>query len=247
MALPKQKVNLYEKRIARLKKKLDAQETLRAAQRTHYGNVVAKYMAELRGARNQIDSMTTSALQDHFKINEYENEQAVYLKQNAELSQDLQKIEKMLKDSNAKHKLWYDRCLDRDQSIANLQNDIARAAIEIAELRQTFSYRAWIVITMWLAGVRMAIPTRLKLLKQRIKIRWTIARLSKRRVDALYEAGYIPEKLVKSALAYYEHDRQRMEIDEQIRVIHGGADSTTFVRESKPSLWRRWNIFLGRA
>jgi len=237
-------VGLYEKRIARLKKKLYAQETLRAEQREHYGHIVAKHLARERGLETTVSQLTTSALQDHFKLNEYENQQAVYLKQNAELSAQLQKDLPTLRRLNKEYWEANVRLREREErstkTIEDLIADLERA-------RQTLQYRIWMAITMWLAGVRMAIPTRLKLLKQRIKIRWTIARLSKRRVDALYEAGHIPEKLVKSALAYYEHDRQRMEIDEQIRVIHGGSDSATYVREEKPSLWRRWNIWLGRA
>jgi DNA repair exonuclease SbcCD ATPase subunit len=229
-------VSLYEKRIARLKKKLDAQETLRAEQRTHYGDVLAKYMTELRGARNQIESLTTSALQDHFKINEYENQQAVYLKQNAELSQDLQKVTKRYNENVVSTNKMLDTIVQLKDDIRFLQEDLANA-------RKTLRYRIYI----WASGFPDVMRARLHVLKQRIKIRWTISRLSKRRVDALYEAGHIPEKLVKSALAYYEHDRQRMEIDEQIRVIHGGSDWATYVRAEKPSLWRRWNIFLGRA
>jgi hypothetical protein len=244
MALPKQKVNLYERRIARLKKKLDKQETLRAAQRTHYGNVVAKHLAVERSLETQVSNLTTSALQDHFKINEYENQQAVYLKQNAELSAQLQKDLPTLRRLNKEYWEANVRLREREERSTQTIEDLI-ADLELA--KQALQYRIWVAITMWLAGVRMAIPTRLNLLKQRIKIRWTIARLSKRRVDALYEAGHIPEKLVKSAIAYYEHDRQRMKIDEQIRLIHGGADSATYVRAVKPSLWRRWNIFLGRA
>jgi hypothetical protein len=240
MALPKQKVNLYERRIARLKKDVEQQRKLRREMSTAFANAKVQYAdivaSHMVSARKATDTVTQQA----FKISELENQLAVQFKQNAELSSDLQKVTKRYNENFVST----NKILD---TIAMLKDDKRFLEEDLARARQAFGYRLWIAITIWWGSLLMAIATRLKLLKQRIKIRWTIARLSKRRVDALYEAGHIPEKLVKSALAYYEHDRKRMEIDEEIRLIHGGADSATYVRESKPSLWRRWNIFLGRA
>jgi DNA repair exonuclease SbcCD ATPase subunit len=255
MALSKQKVNLYERRIARLKKDVEQQRTLRREMSTAFANAKVQYAdivaSHMVSARKATDTVTQQA----FKISELENQLAVQFKQNAALSQDLQKATKRYNENVTD-------LIDKRKQLVNAIDVCEEMEKEIKQLKLKFGYRLWVAITIWLAGVRMAITmwfAHLKTIRKRIEMRFKIWRLSKARLSAINEAGWVPEKLVKAAIAYYEHDKARMEIDDQIREIHYGGNMQGATdkelrhfyakvdKEIKPSIWRRWNIFLGRA
>lgn len=254
MPLPKNKVTLYDKRIALYKKRIDKLKELQHEMRrvfdsskAHYVAVVARHVNAERNLTDQIDSLTTAAIQDRFKLQDYEAQIANQWRENGGLREDVAAA-KLNHDAKAKE-LRNVRFQLVEKTYAT--EDLERALVEA---RRGFVYvtrRA--IATQWLSW-RMAIAAsgvRISLAftnwKSRIVNRWMIRRLSKARVAALYEAGNIPDKLVRSALAFYEHDKRRLEIDEQIQSIHQGNDLITITRAKRPGLWRRFQIFIGRA
>src|SRR5580693_9772599 len=112
MSLPKAKVNLYERRITRLKRQLDKRKLLHRQDtsdhlsklqslkvefdnlRTHYGSIVAKHIATER-------KQTAKILEDTFKIQELDNQIAVQWKDNAGLAQDVRDLHAKLGRANA--------------------------------------------------------------------------------------------------------------------------------------------------
>jgi hypothetical protein len=247
MALPAKKVNLYERRIVLLKKRIENLQAGGSVTRTHYGNIVAKHLADNRGLRNQVDDLTTAAIQDRFKLQDFEAQIANQWRENAELRDDLARA-KLMHDAKAKE-LQYSQGQYRNQITV-----VERIERDIALLQRNLTNRIWVAMTTQVEAWRVVAATRRAKIalafsgwKSRVVHRFMIRRLSKARVAALYEAGHIPDKLVRSALAYYEHDKKRLDLDEQIQDIHYGRDHTTIVKETRPPLWRRFKIWMGRA
>lgn len=247
MALPKMKVNVYKRRIALFKKRIDNVKECAALARIHYSHIVAKHIAEKRGLRNQLDDLTTAAIQDRFKIQDFEAQIANQWRENAELRDDLARA-KLSHDAKAKE-LQQANYLVRSRG-----SDIQELEIRVERLQRSLTNRIWSVLVVEHQALRVRLNqfiARRRIAfagwKSRIVHRWMIRRLSKARVAALYEAGHIPDKLVRSALAYYEHDKKRLDMDEQIRDIHYGPQHTQVVRATRPPLWRRIKIWMGRA
>jgi len=251
MALPKAKVNVYERRIARLQKMiLTSQESKvallneHARVRKHYQDVVAQHIAnERRG-----DALL---LEDRFKIQELDNQVAVQWKNLAEAKDDAATaklnqavLSKEVNQLRAERQQLRLEIANRDVSVQSLLECVKR-------LEHSFAHRLWMAIATQIARSRVGIALQLASIKRRLVARFMIRRLSAARVSALNEAGHIPEKLVKTAIKYWEHDQQRMQMDEQIREVHygthNGVDWKHEVIERRPSLWQRLMILVGRA
>jgi hypothetical protein len=241
MSLPKSKVNLYERRITRLKKRVAREAEIRADQRTHYGNVVAKHIATERGLNTTISQFTTAAIQDRFKIQELENQVALQWQKNAELGEDVKKYTRALSAArleNDQYRFQADHAIDVVEALER----------DIKELKLKLGYRA----RRFLLGEYQALKASAAGLYARTRLRWIntilrlrnralVWRLNKARVSAISEGGYIPEKLIKLALQYWELDKERA--SETIVEF----DSTGVGREARQTLWRRLRIWLGRA
>lgn len=242
----------YKRRVAKLEKQLSEQRERWAAQglkhsraRVHYQAIVAKHIANERRGDQLL-------LEDRFKIQELENQVAVQWKNLAEAKDDAataklnyQVISKSLEQCRAERR---EARVDRDIALTRVDQWIDRCALA----ERSLSHRIWVAITTQIARLRVAIPLQISVWKSRIVNRFLIRRLSSDRVKALQEAGHVvPEKIIRSALAYYEHDKKRMQIDDQIKELHygtrNGKDCCDAVIEKAPSLWRKLMILIGRA
>ncbi len=247
MALPASKVNTYERRISRLKKHIEILKEAavdriaeQARVRLHYQNVVAQHLATER-------KQTQKILEDTFKIQELDNQMAVLWRDRAEARTDLEAC-KLVNVARTKEcqQLRDGRkqlTMDRANQDISVQSLLAR----VKYLERSFGHRLWVAIAAQRAHIRQGIAS----LRERAVARFMVRRLNKHRVAALNEAGHIPEKLVKVAIKYWEHDKQRMAMDEQIRSIHtgtrNGKEYADVVVDKRPSAWRRLMILIGRA
>ena len=220
--MAKAKVNPYERRIARLKKQrqLDA-DTHRESVR-HWGTKFAE-------------------LRDH-----YAGVVAKHLATERGLNTTIEHhAKKILEDAFRIQELGNQVAVQEHmEGLLNLR------ARRIAELERSLLNRLWVAIPTQWARFCQLIATQLTTRRNRIVNRFKIWRLNRARVEAISEAGYIPEKLVKIAERYWEEDQKRLKIDEQIRNIHYGNEHTGIAqveRVCKPSIWRRIAIILGRA
>jgi hypothetical protein len=251
MPLPKNKVTVYDKRIALYKKRIDKLKEVGRDARVHYGHVVAKHINAERNLRDQIDSLTTAALQDRFKLQDYEAQIANQWRENAELRDDLARA-KLMHDAKAKELTYMHRQYrDQVEVVMCLERQLAAAKSTTAYLIRQEIATQWQALRKAIATRKARVKLAFTIWKSQIVNRWMIKRLSKARVAALYEAGHIPDKLVRSALAFYEHDKKRLDLDEQIKYIHYGSTeartSTKVMKETRPPLLRRIKIWMGRA
>lgn len=241
----------YKRRVAKLQKQLEKQRQRWIGQglehsraRTHYQTIVASHIAaERRGDK--------LLLEDRFKIQELENQVAVQWRNLAEAKDDAstaklnyQAVTKSLEQCRAER-----RQARLDLDVALSTRDTWRIRCETAE--KSFSHRAYQGLALWFAQTGTRLRLRRSRLGARIVNRFAVWRLNKPRVDAMREGGYIPEKLVKVALEYWEHDKARIAQEAYIKEMHYGTRNgkhyETVVMEPRPTLWRRFMILIGRA
>jgi len=263
MALPKAKVNLYERRIARLKKQLDKQQELRAEMsrvfattKQHYVDVVASHLAKARGLKTTLVHRDRKILEDAFRIQELDNQVAVQWRNLSEAKDDAVRAMARCSIAEKDRTHWHKEWKASYSEWSDAQEIIAAQAGRIVELERSLLNRLWVAIPIQWARFRVAVTTQLTTISNRIVNRivnrFKIWRLNRARVEAISEAGYIPEKLIAIAQRYWEEDQKRLQRDEQIRAIHYGNQQNmqnyaVVERACRPSLLRRLAIILGRA
>ena len=207
--------------------------------------VIAEHIASQRSLNARIAEMRDKMISDSFKITELENQVAVQQKMVAEARADGER-------AIAQHNRAVERIdeLLHELQVARNECDIVRDERNAARDERNAAQRriAYRIYDSWLRYTRRVrswwCQCRHKLV-ERATARLLIMRLNMARVDAVTEAGYVPGKLVKAAIRYWEHDKERLQEDEQL-VMRSDRSSYTVYRR-KPGLWRRIKIILGRA
>lgn len=241
----------YKRRVARLEKYLAASQQERAnlaiehaKVRKHYQDVVAKHIANERRGDQLL-------LEDRFKIQELEQQvgsqhvQLCNALEDVKVAQlNVQTYSKSLEQCRAERRQARLECAAAASMVDELQE-----RLHIAE--QRLSYRIYQGLARWCTKTGAKLRLRRLAIIEGIKARLLVLRLNKPRVEAMREAGYIPEKLVKVALDYWQHDKERMAQEEYIREVHSGSrDGKEWQRSvvvPKPSMWRKLMILIGRA
>ena len=247
----------YKRRVAKLEKRLQhalddgaASRLEHARQREHYADVVAKHIANERRGDGLL-------LQDRFKIQELEQQVGSQHVQLCNANEDAKvaKLNYQVVRKELDH-LLAERKQDRMVMDA-LNCDVEYWKQECRTAERSLRHRVWVGVTGSLK--RAAHNHRLRKskwlaqwgqFKRRIVLRLMVLRLNKPRVDAMHQAGYIPEKLVKVALDFWEHDKARIEQESYIRRVHSGTNQSNYevtMELRKPSMWRRMMILIGRA
>lgn len=199
----------------------------------HAQGLLTEYLAKIRRQDETLAS-------NNMTIQELNDQVAVQWRQRAEARSDVERAEKLASEAVAKH----NRMVQEVQEWRALVNDLRRnnnvLRDDLSEARRTLRYRIWVVVTRSTSQLQAWLSSK----ALRLKNRWFIRRLSKARVTAMQEAGYIPEKLIKVAHRYWEADRERINGDVYTEVTTPHGPKTII---EKPSWLQKWKIWRGRA
>lgn len=237
----------YEKKAKRLQVMLDdAIETRHRVQReyqefkAHSHEVLTSHLGKIRRQDETLAS-------NNMTIQELNDQVAVQWKQRAEARSDVERAERFAHETAEKHNKLAFQLEDADQKLRNARrerDDISATwhstLLELAEAKRTLRYRIWVGVTRSTSYLQAWLSSK----ALRLKNRWFIRRLSKARVTAMQEAGYIPEKLIKVAHRYWEADRERINGNVYTEVQTTVGPRTII---EKPSWLQKWKIWRGRA
>lgn len=210
----------------RLKLELREARAEHAAFRTNAGNILAQHLATERKFELQ-------AIATLFELTDLKERVALQHKMLAEANDDATRYKTLAMNRKA--------ILDDHWVI------MERYENDLAEARKRLSYRVWVAVGAWYERRACAITGGWGRFRDRIRNRWLIWRLNAARVDAVTQAGYVPGNLVNAAMRYWEHDRDRLEVDEEVVATYRTPDVDYTHYKRKPGMLRRIKILLGRA
>lgn len=208
-----------------------AANSLKAQRNQHAFEAYQRKAEQLMDAASaQVGQMKDVLITNNIKITELENQVANQYRENAALRQDL--------EANSKRNLSHVREIGRMRNEADDALNIElNLRMQLDEAKTRISYR----IYKWFVARVERLKEVLAIRKQRMVNAWKIHRLNRARVEALNEAGYIPEKLIKVAHQYWEEDKARAT---ETIVERDGYGNDTIVRQTP---LRRLKIMLGSA
>lgn len=220
--------------VTRLKRQLEVlreQKTKRIdefkAYQANCHEIMTSYVSQVRNATNRIATLNDTLANNNVTITELQQQVALQQRMTAEAQQD---------GGNAIAK--YNRSV---QAYNSLKEQLARAAMDLADAQQTIRYRLRVICDQWITRTRVETSALVTRTRNRIVNWWAIKRLNRARVNAMHEAGYIPEKLIKMAHVYWEADRLRTT---EMVIEYDGYGNESEVRQT---MWRRIRIWMGRS
>lgn len=217
------KKSILAKQLGKLEEQLEqhgVQKKILADQFKAYRSNAEEYMTSYVG---QVRRLTETMAANNVKITELEQQVGVQHKELAAARGDATG----LKASNQKLR---SHAVDLEIALINVR-------AQLAEAQKSVQYRVYLWFDARIDAAKKVFAIR----KQRMVNTFLVRRLNKQRVSAMGEAGYIPNKLVKAAIAYWELDKERA--TETIVERDGNGQD----RVVKQTLWRRIRIILGRA
>lgn len=243
MTVKTKKPSAAQRQNKRLKACIDQQYELRnQAQeehdrfRAHAGNQLAEHLAKVRAANHVLaaNNVTIQELQDqvgiqHKLLAEAQSDGARAISQYNKTAKRINELSHIL---TAERRTYDELYVQFERNIQLLK-----------EARQRIPYRLWVAAVAAYHRLRIALKVEYAHRKERLVNWWMVRRLNKARVTAMNEAGYIPEKLIKIAHKYWEADQARLKDGAEWRYSedhHGDV-------KAHPTMWRRFQIWAGRA
>lgn len=243
------------RRIQVYKKRYEAAVELRRQQAEQLKKYKASLHEVLQGKvranrllRNDLARAKETIASNGMTMCELQNQLAVQFKLLAEARSDVARATELYNEAAEKHKIMADSFANMRAASVRHYEDSEHLKAQLLELRDaltearlSFSYRTWHAIICAYHRTRVRIKVEYAFRRERLINWWAIRRLNKSRVTAMNQAGFIPEKLVKLALQYWEVDKQR------IRDGEWGYDSGGQPVQISLGLLRRMRILMGRA
>jgi hypothetical protein len=209
--------------------------------RAQVHSLLERKVRELRISNEGFQAATSVLAANNMEIQELKDQVGVQAKLLAEAQSDVRLYQEQAAEVIDQHNRMVTSLRSKVLEYDDLRDEQEQTILLLADARAKLSYRLWIALRDGYYRTCTAIKVECAHRRSRLLSWWAVRRLNKARVTAMNEAGYIPEKLVKVAIAYWEADKQRTSelIDE---VNSSGQES-----KKRQTLWRRIRIWMGRA
>lgn len=229
----------YEKKAKRLKARLDLatetrQQTVKQAKlaKDHATEVVTSLLSQNRRLKETVAEQSVT-------LSEQRDQLAIQHRQYSEMAHDTDRATKLCAEAVAKHNRMVQAKNEWDRTVNEMAAHIEGIERDLCDARRSVGYRLWFGFQAWKSNFMLSLRCR----RSRIINRFMVWRLNAARVDAIKEAGYIPEGLIHMAHKYWEADQKRIELGHEWKY---SQDAKSEVK-AHHSFWRRLRIYLGRA